>query len=544
MQSSQPIAATRLVLDLDHIREYDRNLRRERNPLWQEIKDSICARGLDQPLPVTRRPGEEHYMIRAGGNTRLLVLKELYQETCDPRFKEVDCLFTPWRDEADTLVAHLVELRGDLLFIDKARAVLDLRGLLEQETGGSITQTALSAALRERGFKLDQPVISRMEYAVEVLWPIIPAALRAGMGKPQVERIRALEKALGKFLESRKKDPEEIEAARVWLLECLSGHDGPDWSLEPVQQELADHLAEVCAEPVQWVRLDLEALVRGGYGDARIAPHVPTPLPEVHAFPPAPNPSGPTVPSLHHVPAAEDTEEDLAGDAETWAGEDDSTGPPVETGALVEDQHPGGDAGESMDNQEHPGASDPAARILDMHTVAAAPEGLGLGLPMDPKSLRARMWTLATRLAQRNGLDGVHPLQRGIGFFIDLPAAPLAPRNQSPNDDPTTYKRALLWWLLTSLSEQFVHGHDHFRGLVTHNARLFDLVAAIEEDEGAAFDQAVAATVGVPTIDDLGQSLFARLDERDLRDLTMVLTTRCALQVAAERAGHASPWEM
>lgn len=64
VQSSQPIAPTRLVLDPDHIRQYDRNPRRERNPFSHEIKDSIRARGLGQPLPVTRRPGEEHYAGR------------------------------------------------------------------------------------------------------------------------------------------------------------------------------------------------------------------------------------------------------------------------------------------------------------------------------------------------------------------------------------------------------------------------------------------------------------------------------------------------
>lgn len=52
-------------------------------------------------------------MIRAGGNTRLRMLKELY-EPAPPASRKLDCLITPWRDEADTLVAHLVEngLRG------------------------------------------------------------------------------------------------------------------------------------------------------------------------------------------------------------------------------------------------------------------------------------------------------------------------------------------------------------------------------------------------------------------------------------------------
>ena len=96
-------------------------------------------------LPITRRPGQCHYRVAEGGNTVLRILKDLYEETQDPRFHTVQCLFEPWVSESETLIAHLVEndARGELLFIDRARAVSELRGLLEQEVGQKLSTREL-----------------------------------------------------------------------------------------------------------------------------------------------------------------------------------------------------------------------------------------------------------------------------------------------------------------------------------------------------------------------------------------------------------------
>ena len=84
---ADPVAPTPMLLTLAQIRPYDRNPRRERNPRYDEIKDSIRAQGgLNNPLTVTRRPGAEHYMVESGGNTRLGILNELHKETGDETF--------------------------------------------------------------------------------------------------------------------------------------------------------------------------------------------------------------------------------------------------------------------------------------------------------------------------------------------------------------------------------------------------------------------------------------------------------------------------
>ncbi len=78
---SDPIADTPMVVTLDQLRPYDHDPRVTRNPAYAEIKASIRERGLDAPPAITRRPGEAHYIIRNGGNTRLAILRELWSET-------------------------------------------------------------------------------------------------------------------------------------------------------------------------------------------------------------------------------------------------------------------------------------------------------------------------------------------------------------------------------------------------------------------------------------------------------------------------------
>ncbi len=85
-QLSDPISDTPMRLTLHDVLPWHDNPRTTRNPKFDEIKESIRHRGLDTPPPVTRRPGEDKYRIRNGGNTRLEALNELYKETGDERY--------------------------------------------------------------------------------------------------------------------------------------------------------------------------------------------------------------------------------------------------------------------------------------------------------------------------------------------------------------------------------------------------------------------------------------------------------------------------
>lgn len=125
MMAASPVEdeAIGRTIPLDEIVSFDNDPRQSPNSEYARIKASIRAQGLDQPLVVTRRPGADHYVIAAGGNTRLKILRELLQETGESQFAQVTCVIKPWRGESEVMLAHLREndLRGDLSFIDKAR---------------------------------------------------------------------------------------------------------------------------------------------------------------------------------------------------------------------------------------------------------------------------------------------------------------------------------------------------------------------------------------------------------------------------------------
>ena len=113
-----------MVVTLDQLRPYDHDPRMKRNPAYEEIKASIRERGLDAAPAITRRPGEDHYIIRNGGNTRLAILRELWSETKEERFFRISCLFRPWpeRGEIVALTGHLAENELRRPHVHRARA--------------------------------------------------------------------------------------------------------------------------------------------------------------------------------------------------------------------------------------------------------------------------------------------------------------------------------------------------------------------------------------------------------------------------------------
>ena len=406
------------VLDVGCIQPYERNPRHNQNPEYDRIKDSIRNNGLDQPLVITQRPGVTDYIVHAGGNTRLLILKELFDETGDAQFSQVPCLFRPWSRESEVLLAHLREndLRGSLTFIDKARAILDAKHLLAMESGvKDISQTQLETELRNAGYRIHQGLISRMAYTVERLLPLIPQALEAGMGKHYVERIRALERA----------------ARSVWQQHCTSTdsdfdavfaalctrYDGPDWDTDVLQGAIETEIAEEAETSLHTIRAALDARIAGR--ELVIPDFIPIKEP--------PQPERRSNDDEEPVAAGgHDENEENEADLD-YVGE-------VPVDLLETPSH----------SQGHP--DDATADVSDSQNDTSQSR------PNDLKSLRGRAWTLAARIAQRNGIgDLVVPLSgKGLGFVLrDVPDHALADQL----DEDALAQICILWWQLAACSE-------------------------------------------------------------------------------------------
>ena len=85
-----------LTISIDELDKSFVLSRKKRNALYDDIKASIREKGLDHAPVITKMPSQDAYVILDGGNTRLQILKELYQETGDKKFYYINCIFSPW----------------------------------------------------------------------------------------------------------------------------------------------------------------------------------------------------------------------------------------------------------------------------------------------------------------------------------------------------------------------------------------------------------------------------------------------------------------
>ncbi len=341
---SDPIADTPMVVTLDQLRPYDHDPRKKRNPAYEEIKASIRERGLDAAPAITRRPGDDHYIIRNGGNTRLAILRELWSETKDERFFRISCLFRPWpsRGEVVMLTGHLAEneLRGGLTFIERALGVEKAREFYEQESGASLSQSELARRLAADGFPVQQSHISRMNDAVRYLLPAIPTVLYGGLGRHQVERLSVMRKACMLAWERYAKGRSLVQDFDEFFQEVLSQFDvqADEFSAQRVQDELIGQMAELLGVDYDVLALDMtesESRQRALVSDPT-PPSTPPALPEpgTIARPPA-NTSSPIAgPPPPAPPASRPGAHPSARESNADANEAGTASPPTDDHLL------------------------------------------------------------------------------------------------------------------------------------------------------------------------------------------------------------------
>jgi len=422
LPTADPIAPTPMVLTLDQIKPYDRNPRRERNPLYDEIKESILAQGgLNNPITVTKRPGEERYMVESGGNTRLQVLIELYEETQNESFNQINVLYRPWLSETHVLTAHLIEneKRGDMLFIDKAMAVRELKQMFESESQGSLSLRQLGQRLKDVGLSVDTAVLSRMEYSVDVLLPLIPEALRAGLGRPQIERIRRIEKAFKQYWTEIAKQDESLFSEL--FNDCLAENNRPEWDNDALRDTLEERFVDYLQVPTRSLRLDIDALLRGRNNESTVVEPEP-----VTTAPPAATTSFNEPSSETKAPSEEETPSPLSDHASP-------------------DVSPQQESGETSTQSE-------TDRTVEEDSTNTEPSTSSIG------TLRRQTFDTAFKLAKQYQLDScVHySADWGLGFFIDIPNQPLIGNSEGLDSEQRWQQliRQWIWWMLYICCEE------------------------------------------------------------------------------------------
>lgn len=261
---TDPLQDTPMVVTLDQLRSYEHNPRKTRNPLYDEIKASIKARGLDQPPLITRRPDEDQYIIRNGGNTRLEILNELWRETKEEQFFRIHCLFKPWQSEINALAGHLAEneLHGQLSFIDKAQGIAQIKTMYEEHGSEQLSLRKLSDRLRQDGYPVAISLLSNMLECVNSILPALPNTLMQGLGRAQVAKLIVLKNNLTKVWD--KYDDSGSDFFEFWLM-VLAAHDtGVDsYNYEVIQDELIGQMSAMLGQSYNILELDLAVASEG-----------------------------------------------------------------------------------------------------------------------------------------------------------------------------------------------------------------------------------------------------------------------------------------
>ena len=471
-------------IEVTRIRNYALNPRRQENPEYDRIKASIRAEGLDQPLVITQEPGAEDFVLQAGGNTRLRILKELFAETGEEQFNQVSCLFKPWAQESNLLFAHLREneLRGSLPFIDKAQAVFEAKRLLEEELDiDELSQRQLETLFRERGFGLSHSMISKMGYAVHTLWPVMPKALSAGLGRPQIEKIRALERAASQIWKRRELG--DVPVFDMIFAELCRRYDDAEWDIQPLRAALENEIAEESEQGLQVIRLDMEACL-----------------------------AGKTFVVVDSSPPETDVSEWVANQP-----------------APVDDVEP-------LGRDEVPDGKD---QLVDSR-VDADPESQNplLVTPCSPlptqsaddvESLRSQAWVLAARLAERNGLGDllIALPDQGMGFLLcDVPGPDLT----EMLDQEMLGQISTLWWQLAACAEITIAPIHILMEYLQPDGVLRQALEA--QDAGLLFNSIWTLDPG-----HTGDQLWWQLSDQDWQDLLALMQNyRVLKRLAMESA--------
>ncbi|KVT58093.1 ParB family protein [Burkholderia ubonensis] len=434
---TDPIADTPMVVTLEQLRPYELNPRVTRNPRYDDLKASIRERGLDAPPAITRRPGEAHYIIRNGGNTRLAILNELWTDTHDERFFRIPCLFRPWsrRGEIVALTGHLAEneLHGALTFIERALAVEKARELYEQESGTPLSQSELARRLTGDGYPTPQPHISRMQEAVRHLLPAIPTLLYGGLGRPHVERLIALRRAAARTWEQRGGEGAEFAALFQEVLALFDG-DVASFAVQRIQDELIGQMAERLGVDYDALSLDLEESETRQRALAR-EPAAPPDTASPHARKASPSPDA-SHPSTTAVASTGDAAAPppMAPPPSTPTNTPPSSMPNDDAGSVQ--QHvvsPAPDTGRLQALRqlvaEHTGDDTPSDFATTV--IQAVPVQAGGLYPIsdvwaiaptldDPLPLRTHIAQLAREIAAEADMDAcVVATDQGIGYRID-----------------------------------------------------------------------------------------------------------------------------
>lgn len=232
------------LITLDQIRPLPYVARATTNEDYEKLYQSINSTGLQQPFVVARPPDSEHYVLVAGGNTRLEIVQRLHQESRGSRFHEVRCLVTLWPGTCAAKVRHLVtnSVLHSASFMERAKAILNfIDGNPDLPIDRNTSSRGISKFFLEHGYPLYRTTHAAMRYAVDCLDEYLPLSLASTLSTLDVKHMQRLENNLKRDWIGAGK--EETEFNQLFA-EIARSCDHEDLDFETLRSVLTEQIAE------------------------------------------------------------------------------------------------------------------------------------------------------------------------------------------------------------------------------------------------------------------------------------------------------------
>jgi hypothetical protein len=309
-----------------------------------------------------------------------------------------------------------------------------------------------------------------------------------------------LERAAQKIWQDRCSESAE-DFEEVFTTLCKR-YDSPDWDTDVLRSALESEIAASLDVSIHTVRVMLDAEMAGR---------------EL------------VIPEAEVKPDEESSEPECATDEsfDEDVDQDDGHSHISSSDRTSADELPA-----ELPDQSNPGSAPDAGLLDDDVKETSEPETELPNLPNDTspndlKSLRGRAWTLATRLAQRNGMaDLVEAVSgKGLGFVLrDVPDPTLADQL----DEDSLSQLTMLWWQLAACAEMTYAPLDAMLPLLPDESILRRALET--EDDDLLFSSIWTLDPG-----HTGYRLWRPLDDRDWRDLLALMDTyRRIRRIAAD----------
>lgn len=264
--ASDPTVKTLISLTLDQVESRSEiNPRRLLNPEYESIKENIRINGIENPVTVTRKPGNLKYWIIKGGNTRITAVRALWAETHDRKYFIHDFVFEPWEENASAIykarMASLSEnIKGDMAFIEHAEAYINTKNDLEQSEGKVFSFRDAAKKITALGHKIDAGTLSRYQSAVR-LYPYLKYSFdELRIGKTFFEKILRLEKILMEYVKNILTTTDLSEFFSGWHHQLALADEAGELDVDKLQDEMELWLAEWLDQNHIEVVTDIEAL--------------------------------------------------------------------------------------------------------------------------------------------------------------------------------------------------------------------------------------------------------------------------------------------